>query len=266
MRRAAAALLAAVAIALASGAAFASAFASAPHATPLWNSAEPPRVEFAQRALRRPVEAPVDTVGHLPGGAADRKSRGLAVALAAIAPGAGQLYLGQRHGYAQLGAEALAWFAFASLQTSAHDKRDQYAAFVGDATAAVIAPANHWQFDRYCPTPADCDTTDYNDLLRQWQNDRTRFFESVTDPRYSRGWSDTTSAGHYDVLREQANRMLRLSRYATAAVVVNHVISLIDAVQGSRHLAVSDADTPRVRVEWAVHASGDGRAALVYRF
>jgi hypothetical protein len=232
----------------------------------------PPRapVELAQRALQRPTDRARDTtrVGQAPGGR--EKSRGLAVAMAAVLPGSGQLYLGHRRGYAQLGAEALAWFAFASLQTSADDKKAQYAEFVGDATAQVSV-ANHWQFDRYCPTPADCDTTDYNDLLRQWQDDRTRFFESITDPRYARGWSDSASAARYESLRDQANRMLRLSRWATAVVVVNHVVSLIDAVQSTRRGQVSsESESSPLRVEWALAPRGlrgaDGRAALVYRF
>lgn len=261
MRRRRAVVLCAGALLAAAGVAR----AGSPRATPLvLAGTEAPRIEFAQRALRRPVV--VDTTVVESARTEARKSRGLAVALGALAPGTGQLYLGQRHGYVQLGVEVLGWFSFASLHASANDKRDQYAAFVGDATSPLIADANHWQFDRYCPTTADCDTTDYNDLLRQWQDDRTRFYESITDPRYSRGWSDTTSAAHYETLRDQSNRVLRLSRYATAVIIVNHVVSLIDVIHSTRHAAVSEATPRRVSVDWALAPSGDGHAAVVVRF
>lgn len=242
-----------------------SAAAAAPRATPLvLSGTEPLRVEFAQRALRRPAVVDTAVVGHARTEA--RTSRGLAVALAAVAPGAGQLYLGQRRGYVQLGVEALGWFSFTSLHASANNKKDQYAAYVGDATSSVVQDANHWQFDRYCPTTADCDTTDYNDLLRQWQDDRTRFYESITDARYARGWSDSASAAHYETLRDQSNRVLRLSRYATAIIIVNHVVSLIDAIHSTRRVAVSTTEPRRVSLDWALAPTGDGRAAVVVRF
>jgi hypothetical protein len=226
-------------------------------------------LEFAQRAIRRRATQ-VDTSAHVETPEVSRpKSAGIAIGLAAAVPGTGQLYLGQKHGYVQLGAEALAWLSFFSLEKSGTDKQSQYRSFVGDATAAALDPNVRWQFERYCPNPVDCDSTDYSDLRRQWDEDRTRFYESITDPRYARGWSDTTAAARYEQMRDQANRFLRLARYATAVVVVNHVVSLIDAVHSTRHLRVSRA-VPRLTIDWAFKPVGRsaprGHAAFVYKF
>ncbi len=229
-------------------------------------------LELAQRALDPGWHARAESL-HTPRppAATSRKSPGLAVALAAAVPGAGQLYLGQRHGYVQLGTEILAWLSYASLHKSGADKQTQYKAYAGNATSTALNDANHWQFDRYCPTTSDCDSTDYNDLQRQWTADRTRFYESITDSRYSRGWTDTAARSHYLDLREQSNRFLRLSRYATAVVVVNHAISLIDAVHSTKTMRLSEAPPPRpLQVEWAFDplapAGPEGHAALTYRF
>ena len=199
-----------------------------------------------------------------------KKSPGLAIAMAAVVPGTGQIYLGHRHGYVQLGTEVVAWLSYLSLHKSGADKQTQYKSYTGNATASTIADANHWQFDRYCPTTSDCDTTDYNDLLRQWSADRTRFYESITDTRYVRGWTDATARAHYLDLRKQSNRFLRLSRNATAVVVINHVISLIDAVHATKTMRLSAAPPRPLQVEWAFDplapAGPAGRAALTFRF
>lgn len=233
----------------------------------------PAPLELAQRALdpswrgAAPESLQTARLPHERG----TKSPGMAVALAAAVPGTGQLYLGQRHGYVQLGLEVVAWLSYASLHKSGADKQSQYKAYVGTATGSALSDANHWQFDRYCPTTSDCDSTDYNDLLRQWTNDRTRFYESITDTRYSRGWTSSDALTHYLDLRSQSNRFLRLSRYATAVVVVNHVISLIDAVHSTKEMRMSAAPAPRpLRVDWAFDPTAPegprGRAAVTYAF
>ena len=69
-------------------------------------------------------------------------------------------------------------------------------------------------------------------------------------------------------MRDQANRFLRLARYATAIVVVNHVVSLIDAVHSARHLKVSAV--PGLEFKWGVKPMGrhgtEGKATFVYTF
>ncbi len=228
--------------------------------------------ELAQRALDPSWQSGIDSVraAQAPG-EPGKKSPGLAVLLAAGVPGSGQLYLGKRHGYVQLGVEVLGWLSYASLHKSGTDKQGQYRDYVGNAQGSALSDTDHWQFDRYCPTASDCDSTDYNDLLRQWSSDRTRFYESITDSRYARGWTSTDALAHYLDLRDQSNRFLRLSRYATAVVVVNHVISLIDAVHATKTMRMSAAPAPKAwRVDYAFDpwapAGPHGHAAVTYAF
>ena len=106
--------------------------------------------------------------------------------------------------------------------------------------------------------------------MRQWTNERTRFYESITDARYSRGWTGTAALNTYLDLRTQSNRFQRLSRYATAVVVVNHVISLIDAVHSTKTMRLGEADPKPLRLDWAFDPLAPrgptGHAAVTYAF
>jgi hypothetical protein len=169
--------------------------------------------------------------------ARSQASSGKAVLLNAIAPGAGHIYSGYDRGYLYLGIEAAAWFSFLVLREDGNRKEDQSEQFAGDP----FVEGSQWSFARYesegyCGAPggSSADST----LRHSWFHDRQTFYDLIDgDASYRCGW-DGESWRDYRDMRDKSDELLRWARYAGAAVILNHVVSVLDVFRLSRDVSV----------------------------
>jgi len=158
-------------------------------------------------------------------------SPALAGVLSAVVPGAGQLLQGQRRGWVYLGVEVVAWFSFAALREVGNRSEDDFEEFAD----------LHWDFDRY-ETETECgeglgprDFEEERDqLLELRETAKDDYYEDIgRQDVYACGWDDQGNRGDYLELRDQANRLFRASRWMTSAVLLNHVVSAVDAAKSA---------------------------------
>ena len=165
-------------------------------------------------------------------------SYGKAALLNAIAPGAGHIYSGYDRGYLYLGIEAAAWFSFLVLREDGNRKETQAEDFAGNP----FAEGSRWSFDRYesegyCGAPGG--TSADSTLRHSWFHDRQTFYDLIdSDVAYRCGW-DGESWRDYSDMRDKSDELLRWARYAGAAVILNHVVSVLDVFRLSRNVNVS---------------------------
>jgi len=163
--------------------------------------------------------------------AARETSRGKAILLSALAPGAGHIYSGYDRGYLYLGIEAVAWISYFVLRETGNDREERAEFYAGDPND----PLSNWSFDRYtqagfCNEPGGsvADST----LRYAWSSDRTTFYDLIeTDPKYSCGWLDSGVLSEYRDMRSNSEDFLRWAKYAGAAVLLNHAMAVIDMVR-----------------------------------
>jgi len=224
--------------------------------------AEPVRSGAAERVTRRRCvclaaallcAATLAGVAAEPARAAQKPVRkpGLSFLFSALLPGAGQLYNGDRRGYVFLGIEAAAWFTRASYADAADRREKEYQTFAG----------RHWVLDRYRPPFDDAGAfaeiqerhgnwTQANDSLVVWlfANDRDEYFEQIgREDRFRGGWDDFASTfdpsrpsarsphrDRYREMRSQRDDLESRSRIAVAGLVINRLVSSIDALRTAR--------------------------------
>lgn len=203
-----------------------------------------------------------------------------AVLLASIlVPGTGQLWNGDRRGLYYLGVEAVSWFARVSYLEAEDDKETEGARFA----------EAHWSYQRYhdsngadgCIWSADADSA----IAAQAGGDRDRYHESLGKlTPYGCGWDDFRS--HYDAahpgdpsphhvafrdLRRDADHLRSRARLALTALVLNRIVSGIDAFQTARGRARDAKADGGAVLDWDSRLTGsliDPRAEvrLSYRW
>lgn len=191
------------------------------------------------------------------------RSEGGALALSALVPGSGHLYLGERSGWAYLLIETAGWVE-RSLSRHDADERDAAAqAFVGnpyDSTAG-------WSLSRY--EAAGGANADY--VERLWAGDRETYYRLLaSDPGYVAGFggiSPSNEQVHFNGLRDERDSKLRLSRHMETLLWLNHLVSAIDALRAARihNLPLKQQYQLRVSQKFR-HGRPEFRAALVRRF
>jgi hypothetical protein len=167
---------------------------------------------------------------------------GVAFLLSALLPGAGQLYNGNRRGYLFLGVEAASWFARLSYLDASDRKEEDYQAFAN----------RHWSYPRFHDTAGEdgCLWTGEADSLIQviQGEDETEYYEEIaSSDTYRCGWDDFSE--HYDPTdpdrlsprraefreqREKANQLQDRANLAVAALVLNRIVSAVDAFRVAR--------------------------------
>lgn len=197
-----------------------------------------------------------------PGGAALRS---------ALIPGAGQLALGQRRGWAYLGIEALGWVVYLDRRRSGGALREEYRDFAWEEArlqsgARVDGDFDYYetmsQWDRSGAFDADpslagvqpeVDATRYNGLV--WTRALGIFSADPAagpgDPRYDAAleyyveraygddflWDWTGDPGArstYAGIIEASDDRFRQARNAVGLVIANHLVSAVDAFVAAR--------------------------------
>lgn len=184
---------------------------------------------LAQRVIDRewgPSEDSVYTEVTVPGW----KSEGVAMALSAGLPGAGQLYVGEGSGWAFLLAEALGWAGRAFSKSEADKYARDARSFVGNPYDTTSG----WSFERWVQATGG-NTSRLEEL---WTYDREAFYQALrTDPQYLGGFNGQQPEEQYRSYRDLRNSrdsQLRRAHLAEGLLWVNHVAAAIDAVRAAR--------------------------------
>lgn len=249
----------AVALACAATAAHAAALTGSKLALPV--ATAPDGGLLAQRVLEREWGLAEDSTYRevdVPGW----KSEGGAMALSALLPGAGQLYAGERSGWAYLLIETAGWVEHGIALRDADRRDDEARAFVGDPYDSTAG----WSFARFEATGGD---PGY--IERLWNGDRESFYRMLAnDPAYVGGFggvSASNSQVRLNSLRASRDSKLRLSRSMEALIWLNHVVAAIDALRAARihNLPLRQQYQLRIGQKFR-HGRPEFRAALVRRF
>ncbi len=171
------------------------------------------------------------------------RSVGKAFLLSAVIPGAGEFYNKSfLKGLAFLGAEVGAWAVYAIYTKSGNKKTDEFEAYAN----------THWSEDEYWASLARLSGCDVNNrpCLRDYES--TTFSHFLPDERnqtyyenigkydqFNAGWDDSISGEakerdsanrtQYAGMRKKANDQFKIATYGTSIVLVNHLISALDA-------------------------------------
>jgi hypothetical protein len=191
------------------------------------------------------------------------KSEGGAMALSAILPGAGQLYTGERSGWAYLLIETAGWVERSLATRDAGRRDDEARAFVGnpyDSTAG-------WSLSRF----EDAGGSDTEYLERLWAGDREAYYRLLaSDPAYVAGFSGLSPSNEqvrFNGLRSERDAKLRLSHRMETLLWLNHLVAAIDAFRAARIHNLPLRQQYQLRVSQKIrHGKPEFRAALVRRF
>ena len=162
------------------------------------------------------------------------KSSAKAFLYSALAPGAGQLYVGAKRGYVQIAGEVGFLAAYFLTRNDAQDTRDRYR----EEVRAHVIFQGPTKFD-------DWDTIEdfeHATLFDNWHNVYTDNNGQPLDRVGQWYWDDraafkddtrtTHDSSNREValsLREDANDKFQLARTFLGVVILNHVVSAIDA-------------------------------------
>jgi len=170
------------------------------------------------------------------------KSPNKAFLYSTLVPGAGQLYVGAKRGYLQIAAEAVLLTAYFMKHNSAENLRGDYREEV----------RKYVQFDGPCTETSPCSFEDWDPiedyehatLFNNWHNVYTDDNGKPLERTGKWYWSDRVafkdekdegnkgdSALRKDALkmREDANDKFEFARTLLGVVILNHVVSAIDA-------------------------------------
>ena len=153
------------------------------------------------------------------------KSEGLAMALSAALPGAGERYVGERSAWLFLAAEAASWIGRTISGRRADDLHAQAVAFVGDPTDTSAT----WSFERY----RDAGGTRVAELEQLWRADRSSFYRTLADdPTVAAGFSGS-SADAFQSLHDDYQSRRGQAHAFELALWVNHAVSAFHALRAA---------------------------------
>lgn len=159
-----------------------------------------------------------------------KKNQGMAVVYSLLLPGMGELYADRfDNGRYSLVAEAALWLTYASFQ--------QYGNWLqGDARSFASAHAGatpSGKDDQFFVNLANFSNVyDYNDKKL-----RDRNISEVYDPAqgYFWNWDSDLSRQRFRSLRISSDKVINNSRFVIGAIVVNHILSALNAARLVRH-------------------------------
>jgi hypothetical protein len=228
----------------------------------LHGSSEVPQLWLAQRVIEREW-GPADDSTYRTVEVKGWKSDGMAMALSAALPGAGQLYVGEGSGWLFMAGEALGWVGRTVTRRRGHDLSEEAAAFVGDPTDSVST----WSFARY----SDVNGGEATLLRTLWDRDRDAFYQALArDPGYRVGFAGSDPAAAYSSyrgLRQSSQDEFRRARYLEVALWLHHLYSAFDGLRAARFHDLPLRRTLDLQLGGGVHRGRPSlRAALIRRF
>lgn len=151
--------------------------------------------------------------------------------LSALVPGSGQLIQGDKRGWLYLGIEAAGWFSYLALHGSAAQAEEDYEEY---------ADLN-WSWARY-DTVGSCGPglgpEDFEEeraaLEDAYENSRDQFYQDIGEEDvYACGWGAQTERADYLSMIDDADGLYNAASYVIGAIVLNHVVSAIDAAKSA---------------------------------
>ena len=191
------------------------------------------------------------------------KSEGLAFGLSGVVPGAGQVYAGEGSGWFYLLAEGAGWIGRAFERNRARQHYDEMVRFVGDPTDS----SSGFSFARYTKRTGSPPT----DLERLWAGDHDAYYRALAnDPSYAQGFDGLLpdeQYSHYSDLLAQHRESTRDARILEGVLMLNHLVSAIDALRAARMNNVPLTEQYHLELgERMRHGRAELRAAVVRRF
>jgi hypothetical protein len=197
-------------------------------ALPLVTGREKPELVLAQRAIDRSWGISEDS-NYVEVDVPEWRSEGLAAALSAVVPGAGQTYLGEGSGVLFALVEVAGWTANRIFLHKAQTERDRSARFAGDPADTASA----WSFARWSSATG----LDPAQLERVWELDRQAFYQVIArDPTYLAGWqgeAEATRTAFFEI-RSRARTEHDRATNASYVLWVNHLLAALDALRAAR--------------------------------
>jgi hypothetical protein len=185
-----------------------------------------PELILAQRVIEREWSIATDSsaaASRLVGG----KSEPGAMAMSALLPGAGQLYVGERSGYVFALAEAAGWVSWWIFRHDSDDLRDDARTVAG----VPDDPASAWSYQRWRQATGG----DSTELRRLYEGDRDAYDQAIdSDPRYAAGWSSDQTHDQFTSLRDRSDSRRKASRMSEAGLWINHLVAVADALRAAR--------------------------------
>jgi hypothetical protein len=208
-------------------------FASPGHAQPGTENGPAPA---GQKALD-PSTASVSEASQV-AGAQLNPSSAKAFLLSLVLPGAGEFYAGsKKSGLIFLSAEIALWSGCGAFRTYGDWKKEDYRLYAAGHAGVDLSAKDHAYFvdiENYS------DLQDFNDAKLRQRDLRGMYPE---DGAYSWSWDSDESRMRFKSLRLSSDRAYNRSFIVIGVIVVNHIISGIDAVRVAKK-----KETPDVQV------------------
>lgn len=181
---------------------------------------------IAQRVIDREWTTRADSLSN-PNYVTGGKSEFGAFAMSAALPGTGQLYVGEKSGFIYLAAEVLAVAGSVVFHNKGEDQRNEAAQLAGAPTDS----ASGWSAERW----ASATGGNPDAALALYQADPEAYYDKIAaDPAMAAGWESNTAHSEFVSLREESDTQLHRSSVMKAAILVNHVVSAVDALRAAR--------------------------------
>ncbi len=186
---------------------------------------------------------------------------GLALLSSLVLPGAGQFLNGDRRGFIYLGAEAAGWFARLSYLDAAHTKE-------GDSESFA---RRHWDYTRFSGTTGEdgCLYTASADSALTAMGESDKYYDALArQDDYRCGWDDFRSGYNPDdpnassanrtefrKMRTKADDLADKANLAVTVLVLNRIVSGIDAFQTARRRRAGQSTTGALHLESRLEGS-----------
>jgi hypothetical protein len=155
--------------------------------------------------------------------------RARAFFLSLVLPGAGEYYAGSKKAaWLFLGTEMALWCGYGAFRTYGDWKKDDYRLFAAVHAGVDLSGKGHAYFvdmENYSTL------LDYNDAQLQKRYPQGMVPE---DKAHFWSWDSDASQMHFKSLRLSSDRAYSRSLIVVGAIVVNHIVSGIDAVRAAK--------------------------------
>jgi len=192
---------------------------------------------------------------------AEKKSAGMAALYSLVLPGAGEMYVGGFDaGKYPLIAEGALWLTYGTMQYYGAWMRDDARQFAS-VHAGLANPSADDQF--YVDVSNFANTFDYNEKkLRDRSLDKL-----YTTPATSWQWDSDANRDQFRTQRVSADRVFNNARFVVGALIVNRVISAINAARLARQFnRAIDSGLGAWRIESSILGADGVQVALVRTF